>query len=209
MDHSFGLTFFGALFAIMNPLVNLPLFLALTNSYTAAEQRKTALAVTAYSALMCVIISLVGPQILTFFGITVNDFRVAGGLVLAGIALSMLHGGGSTAHEGAKQENMQAPGESIAFYPMTFPMVVGPGTITTLIVFVHEADTFENKIIFAGVVASILVMLGVVLYFSAFIGSRMSATLRVIMSRLMGMILLAIAVSMMVAGIKVLFPGLA
>lgn len=88
-------------------------------------------------------------------------------------------------------------------------MVVGPGTITTLVVFLREATTPEDKLIYAGVVGSILLMLAVVLYFAAAIGQRLSGTLRVIMSRLMGMILLAIAISMLVAGLKALMPGLA
>lgn len=209
MDQGFGLTFFGALFAIMNPLVNLPLFLSLTDGAAPEERRRTGMAVAFYSAVMCLAIALVGPEILRFFGITVDDFRVAGGLVLAGIALGMLNGGGNAAHEGAPGEKVRQPRENVAFYPLTFPMVVGPGTITTLIIFLREATTAQDKMIYAAVVASILVMLGIVLYFAAAIGARLSATLRVIMSRLMGMILLAIAVSMLVAGLKALFPGLA
>lgn len=209
MESSFGVTFFGALFAIMNPLVNLPLFLSLTAGYDPAEQRRAGMAVTFYSTIMCAVIALVGPQLLEFFGVTVDDFRVAGGLVLAGIAFTMLNGGGNAAHEGGSAEKVQQPHESIAFYPMTFPMVVGPGTITALIVFLREATTDEARLVYAGVVLSVLLMQGVVLYFASAIGARLSATLRVIMSRLMGMILLAIAVGMLVAGLRALFPGLA
>jgi multiple antibiotic resistance protein len=209
MIPDFAVTFFGALFAIMNPLVNLPLFLSLTAGYTPDEQRRAGLAVVFYSTIMCAAVALVGPQILAFFGITVDDFRVAGGLVLAGIAFSMLNGGGNAAHEGGSGEKVGQPRENIAFYPLTFPMVVGPGTITTLVVFLREATTPEDKMIYAGVVGSILLMLAVVLYFAAAIGQRLSATLRVIMSRLMGMILLAIAISMLVAGLRALMPGLA
>lgn len=208
MDHSFAITFFGALFAIMNPLVNLPLFLALTRGYTPAEQRRAGLSVTFYSAVMCAVVALTGPQMLRFFGITVDDFRVAGGLVLAGIAFGMLNGGGNAAHEGAPGEGVHSPRESVAFYPLTFPMVVGPGTITTLIVFLREATTPADRIAYVAVVAAILAMLGLVLYFAAAIGGRLSATLRVIMSRLMGMILLAIAIGMLVTGLRTLLPGL-
>mgnify|MGYP000964137962 CR=1 FL=1 len=209
MDASFGLTFFGALFAIMNPLVNLPFFLSLTSGYSAAEQRRAALRITAYAAAMCAAIALAGPEILTFFGITVDDFRVAGGLVLAGIALSMLNGAGNPAHEGGPRESVAASRKDIAFYPMTFPMIVGPGAITTLIVFLRDAEGPAEHAVYAAVVAAMLAMIGVALRFASAIGSRLSDTLRVIMTRLMGMILLAIAISMLVAGVKALLPGLA
>lgn len=210
MNASFGVVFFGALFAIMNPLVTLPIFLSLTASQSPADQRRTAFAVTLYSAVMCAVVALAGRGILSFFGIGVDDFRVAGGLVLAGIALSLLSGGGNPAHEGSRAEAVHAQSvESVAFYPLTFPMVVGPGTIATLLVFAQEARSAADRAVYAAVVAAMLVLLGVVLFFAPVIGAHLSATLRVIMSRLMGMILLAIAVSMMMAGIKSLLPGLA
>ena len=210
MDPAFGVRFFGALFAIMNPLMVLPLFLALTSGFTPAEQRRTALAVTAFSTIMCAAIALAGQQILGFFGIGVDDFRLAGGFVLGGIALGMLSGAGNPAHEGSPTEAAHTGDlDAIAFYPLTFPMIVGPGTITTLLVFVQQARTPSDYATFAGVVVAMLLLLGTVLYFASAIGSRLSQTLRVIMSRLMGMILLAIAVSMLVAGLKALLPGLA
>ncbi|MCB1498651.1 MAG: NAAT family transporter [Bauldia sp.] len=209
MAQGFGVAFFGALFAIMNPLLNLSVFLSLTSTYSPAEQRRAAISVTLYSTIMCAVVAVVGPQILTFFGISVDDFRVAGGIVLAGIALNMLYSGGSSVHQGSPGENVQDPRDDIAFYPMTFPMIVGPGTITTLVVFIHQTKTVTDMLVYAGIVAAILAILGVVLYFSAAIGSRLSATLRVIVSRLMGMILLAIGVSMIAAGLKALLPGFA
>ena len=209
MESAFGIKFLGALFAIMNPLVSLPIFLSLTQDFTLAEQRRTALQVTLYAAAMCAIIAVAGMQILAFFGISVNDFRVAGGLVLAGIALTMLNGGGNPAHEGSSTEQAQQRNVSdIAFYPMTFPMVVGPGTITTLVVFLQETKTAADYAIYAAVVAAVLAALLVVLYFASTIGTHLSRTLRVIMQRLMGMILLAIAVGMLATGAKALLPGL-
>lgn len=210
MHASFGFTFFGALFAIMNPLVTLPLFLSLTASQSPADQRRTALAVTLYAAVMCAVVALAGQMILDFFGIGVDDFRVAGGLVLAGIALNMLSGAGNPAHEGSRAEAAHAQSvSSVAFYPLTFPMVVGPGTITTVLVFAQQASTPTQNVAYALVVTAMLALLGLVLWFAPVIGMHLSATLRVIMSRLMGMILLAISVAMMAAGIRALFPGLA
>lgn len=96
----------------------------------------------------------------------------------------------------------------LAFYPITFPMIVGPGTIATLIIYAGHAKDFEGLMEIGGVVAVILVMLFVVLFFASFFGKVLTDTMRVIMTRLMGMILLAISVEMIVAGTKAVFPGL-
>jgi multiple antibiotic resistance protein len=210
MDPSFGVKFFGALFAIMNPLVTLPIFLSLTRGLTPQEQRAMAVKVALYAAVMCAVIALAGMQILGFFDISVDDFRVAGGVVLAGISLSMLNGGGNPSHEGSDEEKAhQTKVDDIAFYPMTFPMIVGPGTITTLVVFLQQAHGAADHIAFALIVAAMLALLFVVLYFASAIGAHLSATLRVIMQRLMGMILLAISVEMVLDGLTALLPGLA
>ena len=165
----------GAFFAIMNPFVNLPLFLSLTQDQDAATQRRTAVRTTISSAVMCAVVLLLGATILRFFGIGVDDFRIAGGIVLLIISLSMLNGSGSSA----------------------------------IIVIQSQARGLGGHAAVAAALAVILVTLGIVLYFSASIGARLSMTMRTNMTRLMGMILASIAVQMIVVGIQHLFPGLA
>ena len=201
---------FGALFAIMNPFVNLPIFLALTAGFTVAQQRTLALKVTLFSAVMCGVILIAGQQIIGFFGITIDQFRIAGGIVLSHIAWSMLNGNDITSHHGTdkEQDHMQDL-SSLAFYPVTFPIIVGPGTIATLIIYAGHTTSLSGMFGLGGVVGAILALLFVVLFFASFFGKILSDTMRVIMTRLMGMILLAIAVEMIVAGVVAVFPGLA
>jgi multiple antibiotic resistance protein len=214
VDIAFAAKFLGALFAIMNPFINLPFFLAMTSGRTVADQRHLALQIATYTAVMCTVISLAGSLILSFFGISVNAFRVAGGLVLLLIALSMLNGHPITSHERGDHEKSDDSGQSaeddsIAFYPMTFPLIVGPGTIATLIIYISQANSAATYTAFGVVVAALIITLLVVFYFAASIGKLLSARMRVIITRLMGMILAAIAVGMVVDGLKVLLPGLA
>lgn len=213
MDFAFATKFLGALFAIMNPFINLPIFLAMTADKSVAEQRSMARVILLYTAVMCIIISLGGRYILGFFGITIDSFRVAGGLVLLGIALSMLNGQPITSHERGEQEKQAddsaSPDNSIAFYPMTFPMIVGPGTIATLIVYASQAHQIEHYLSFGVVLLAVLLALFVVLFFAATIGKLLSSKIRVVMTRLMGMILAAIAVEMVFDGAKAMLPGLA
>ena len=210
MDQLFAIKFFGALFAIMNPLTNLPIFLSLTSGIDPAEQRRVARQVVLNAAVLCVVVVLLGQQILDLFGIDINSFRTAGGIVLAGIGWNMLNGEQSTSHSGTPDERLQqAQVQNIAFYPMAFPILVGPGTMSALLVFLHQADSPRHYIGYALVVVVVLVLLAVVLRYASNIGRHLSETLRVIMTRIMGMILLAIAVQMTVEGLTALFPGLA
>ncbi|WP_340692532.1 MarC family protein [Hyphomonas sp.] len=210
MDWEFATKFLGALFAIMNPFLNLPIFLALTNDKTVVQQRAMAIRVAIYSAIMCIAISLAGASIIAFFGVTVDAFRVAGGLVLLGIAFSMLHGRAITSHErGDHEKDDDEAQDEIAFYPMTFPMIVGPGTLVTLIIYAAQATDPSRYIAFAAVLAAVLVVLLGVLYFASSIGKLLSMKMRVVVTRLMGMLLAAISIEMVFQGAKVMLPGLA
>lgn len=204
----FTISMFGALFAVMNPFVNLPFFLSLTQNVSAAERRSLAIQVVIGCIVVCTITSVGGAAILGFFGITTDAFRIAGTLVLGQIGFVMLNGSESAAHHGTEGEK---PGQSvgnIAFYPMTFPMLVGPGTITALIVNSHTAATNGHYLAFTLVIATVIAILAVVLIFSSTLGAMLTQTMRVIMTRIMGMIPIAISVEMFVAGLKALLPGL-
>ncbi|MCV6824341.1 MULTISPECIES: MarC family protein [Halocynthiibacter] len=210
MDHSELIKAFGAFFAIMNPFVNLPIFMALTSDLSVAQQRTLAVKITLFSAIMCGVILVMGQQIIGFFGINVDQFRIAGGAVLAHIAWTMLNGGNIASHHGTGEEKQQQTDLSgLAFYPTTFPIIVGPGTIATLIIYAGNTTDRIELLTLAGVVGVILLMLFIVLYFASFFGKALTSTMRVIMTRLMGMILLAIAVEMIVDGLKAVLPGLA
>ncbi|MFV0299994.1 MAG: MarC family protein [Paracoccus sp. (in: a-proteobacteria)] len=213
MDQAFFITTLGGAFAIMNPFVVLPLFLAVTHGMEPGPQRRAGLRVAGFSAVLCAVVAVSGAAVLKFFGISVDDFRVAGGLVLMSIAMSMLSGSGSPAHEApAKAQAMavqEPPRADVSFYPLAFPMVVGPGTITAIIVFMGQAGTMADKIAVAAAFGLVLAVLALVLFFAATIGRHMSQTLRVIMTRLMGMIVAAIGIQMIGAGLKAILPGLA
>lgn len=210
MDTGFAITFFGALFAIMNPITNLPVFLSVTDGAPVATQRQIALKTALYSLVLGAGFAVAGTQLLNLFGISVDDFRVAGGLVVLLIALNMLNGNESSSHHGTGAEKGSYPApDTVAFYPLTFPIIVGPGTITTLIIFAHRAKTLPDKVAFSVVFAGLVGLLGLTFFFAPVLARHLSGTARVIMSRLMGMILAAIAIGMITDGLKTLLPGLA
>lgn len=99
--------------------------------------------------------------------------------------------------------------ETVAFYPLAFPILVGPGTITTLILYAHHVTGPKNAIAFAAVFLAVVFLLLATFWNASALAGRLSENARVIMSRFMGMILSAIAISMIADGLKALLPGLA
>lgn len=97
----------------------------------------------------------------------------------------------------------------MAFYPLAFPMIVGPGTIATTIVYTGQAKGFAEFATLGAIILAVIAMLFVVLYFASYFGRALSETMRTVMTRIMGMILLAIAVEMTTTGLRAVFPGLA
>lgn len=210
MDLTLATGFFGALFAIMNPITNLPVFLSVTEGLDLGDQRKVAVKTAVYCLVLGGLFAILGNQILGLFGISVNDLRVAGGLVVLLFGLNMLNGGETSAHHGTDSEKQAYPApETVAFYPLTFPILVGPGTITTVILFAHHVGNVADAMLYAGVFLGVTLLLLITFWNAAALGRRLSDNARVIMSRLMGMILSAIAVGMIADGLKALLPGLA
>ncbi|TMV09518.1 MarC family protein [Ruegeria sediminis] len=210
METSFVIGFFGALFAIMNPVTNLPVFLSVTDGASPADQRKIAVKTAIYCLVLGGAFAAIGAQVLKLFGISIDDLRVAGGMVILIFALNMLNGSESSSHHGSEGEKSAYPApETVAFYPLAFPILVGPGTITTLIVYSHHVNDAAHLVAYVGVFLFVVALLTVTFWNAAALGRRLSETARVIMSRFMGMILAAIAISMITDGLKSLLPGLA
>ncbi|BDG70429.1 UPF0056 inner membrane protein [Roseomonas fluvialis] len=204
VDDAFALKFLGALIAIMNPLGGLPLFLALTAGLGAQAQRGIALQVVLCIAAIGAVAAMAGTPILAFFGIGIHDLQVAGGLMVLKIAFDMLAG---TPGDAPASPDGAAGG--VAFYPLAFPMLMGPGAITTMIIFAgraqHRGADWAACVVAFG---AALLCVAVVLLLGARFGALLSDTARVIMTRVMGLILAAIAVQMVVDGLRALLPGL-
>ena len=209
IDFPFAVKVFAALFAIMNPIANIPVFLSLTEGASDTSRRKIAITVMIGVTVGCIVSAVAGGAILHVFGLTVNDFRLAGGLMVLLIALSMLNGSASTQHAPTQSEgDALAQTESVAIYPLTIPLLVGPGTIATLIVLGQSAfDTGREAPLALGILV-FLVVLAVALLSAPFIGHYLSPRIIAITQRLMGMILAAIAMGMMVTSLQAFFPGL-
>ncbi|RQZ10519.1 MarC family protein [Burkholderia sp. Bp9031] len=206
LDFSFSIKVFAALFAIMNPIANIPVFLSLTEGAADTVRRKVALTAAIGVTIGCIVSAVAGGAILRAFGLTIDDFRLAGGLLVLLIALSMLHGAPSRQHSPGDDEGADpAAADSIAIYPLTIPLLVGPGTIATMIVLGHTAFSSGQTLAFALGLVAFLVLLSAALFAAPFIGRYLSPRVTAVTQRLMGMILAAIAMQMIVASLKAAF----
>ena len=194
----------------MNPVANIPVFLSFTEGASDAERRKVASIASFGVAIGCIVSAVAGGAILRAFGLTVDDFRLAGGLLVLLIAISMLNGASSTQHSPTKAEHADiAEIENAAIYPLTIPLLVGPGTIATMIVFGQSALAHGQELSLAIGLLAFLVLLTAALFAAPMIGHYLSPRVTAITKRLMGMILAAIAVQMMITSLQVFFPGAA
>ncbi|WP_404822691.1 MarC family protein [Burkholderia anthina] len=206
VDLTFSVKVFAALFAIMNPIANVPVFLSLTEGATDGARRKVALTAALGVTIGCIVSAIAGGAILHAFGLTIDDFRLAGGLLVLLIALSMLHGAPSRQHSPGDGEGADPAGaDGIAIYPLTIPLLVGPGTIATMIVLGHTAFASGQELAFALGLVAFLLLLSAALLAAPFIGHYLSPRVTAVTQRLMGMILAAIAMQMIVASLKAAF----
>lgn len=210
MDQALFLKTFAALFAIMSPIANLPVFLALTSDRGPAFERKVAFTLLISLTIGSVVIGLTGDIILKIFGISLDAFRLAGGFLILLIALDLIRGQKTETHHGSEteKEHMQAQ-DNPAIYPLTVPVLLGPGSISTMIIFRGQVSSFEQEVAYVAAVAAAIAVLVATFFAAPFLSRFLGQTANSVMSRLMGMILAAIAMEMMTGSLKVLLPGLA
>lgn len=200
--------FLVALLAIVNPLGIIPIYISLTGEYSDAERKRIArlVVIAVVSILLCA--AFFGQLILDFFGISISSFRVGGGIMLLLMAISMLQTSQTTIRQNRNIAE-QAGGESIAMVPLAMPLLAGPGAISTVIIYAYKGTGVEHY----GLVAVDIIILGILLAvmfrFLPKISRHLSSVSLNISTRIMGLILAAIAVEFIANGLKGLFPVLA
>lgn len=196
---------FTALLAILNPLGAIPMFLTLTGSSSLEERKKTARTIGLSVGTVLAVTAVIGEAMLSFFGISVASFQVGGSILLLLMAIGMMSGKGKVVGEGEPVADL----ESIAVVPLSVPLLAGPGSISTVIIYANLSPSWEHRgmIILSVFVASLITWL--ILRAANRLGSLVGALGLSIASRLMGLLLAAIAVEFFTRGIVKLLPGLA
>jgi multiple antibiotic resistance protein len=207
-DWSEHIKFLVGIFAILNPLGTIPIYLSLMADRRPDEMRRTALKAAVAVAVILTLAVWVGGALLSFFGIGIPAFRIGGGLLVLLIAVAMFGAKTSPAqHTDAEQAEAEAK-DDIAVVPLAIPLLAGPGAISLTIVDAHQAGSFSNKILFCLGIIGVSVIVWMVLRLAEPIGKRLGTGGLNIATRVMGLILAAMAVQFMADGMLELFPGL-
>jgi multiple antibiotic resistance protein len=200
-----------ALLAIVNPIGVIPFFIHFTQGFT-REQRQHTVRVAAFSAFVVIAVSaLAGLKIIEFFGISLASFQVGGGLLLLTSALQMLNAQPAESRKDdlAEGSDKADAGASIAIVPLTIPLLTGPATISTMVIYADKTRHWWQLAVLVGY--GVVIGLSVWLAFS--LSGRIARVLGKtginVMTRLMGLILAALAVEVMSEGLVKLFPVLA
>ena len=200
---------FIALIALVNPLGVLPMFISLTQDFTPAQKQR-AIRTAAFTVVAVIsTCALLGEQIIKFFGISTASLQVAGGLLILLMSLSMLNAQPSGAKTTAEERDETEHKDTIGVVPLGIPLLTGPGAMSTVIVLAgksHHASDYV-ALIGSGVVIAALVWL--TLQMAQPIARFMGRTGINIATRIMGLLVAAVAVEFIVEGLKTMLPALA
>lgn len=196
-----------ALLSIVNPLGAIPIFLSITKDFSEGEIKKIASSCSLAVVITIIISLVIGQKILQFFGISIASFRVGGGFLLFTMSLSMISAKSHNSKMNKDEVEEYDPSE-IGIVPLAIPLLAGPGAISTSII---KAEALNTTTAWIGIVLITIfvgLLIKIVLSFSRPIGDKLGTLGLNVMTRVMGLILMALAIEFVTLGIKQLFPVL-
>ena len=205
-----------AFLVLINPFSALSIYLDLTQNHSTKEKRRIARTAALAVFIVIVVFALGGGILLKVLGISVGSFQVGGGILVLLIAISLMNGNDNPAkpkidphseeHQSAQQARRNE--KAIAVVPIAIPITIGPGGISTVIIYSSAAKNYSDivLIIISGFLVSLICYF--ILVVAGRISKRLGTTGLTILNRIMGMMLAAISVEIIVAGLKSIFPQL-
>ena len=208
LEYTEYLKIFIALLAVVDPLGAMPIIAAMTARDNTVEFNALARTVVLSVTVVLMAALYVGQQVLFFFGISISAFRVSGGILLMIMSLSMLQGKISETVRNREEKIEEESREAIAVVPLSIPLLAGPGAISTVILYAQRGSGMEHYLLVSLAIISVTAILWAVLRATPWLLAHMSKTGINVVIRLMGLILLALAVEFIAGGLKGLFPVL-
>jgi multiple antibiotic resistance protein len=198
----FSLVAFTSMFVLVDPIAAVPTFLAMTGGSSRVQRRHMAVRAAWTCFIVLLTFSIAGPLIFSLFGITLAAFRIAGGLILGLIGLDMLQAKRSPTKETPGDTEEGAEKEDVGIIPLGIPMLAGPGSISSVMVLMSQNRDWPHEVV---VICAIAVVAGASFLILA-AADRVSSYLREtgirILTRMMGLLLLAIAVQFVLNGLR-------
>ncbi|MBI3811623.1 MAG: MarC family protein [Nitrospirae bacterium] len=203
----FFTTAFVSLFAIVDVIGNTPMFLSITPHNTHAERVQMAQKAAVAVFVILTVFAFLGNRIFQFFGITIDAFRIAGGLILLKIGLDMVEAKNLRTRHTPEEDQEGLAREDVAIIPLAMPMLSGPGAISTVIVLTTQATSAGMMGALAAAIAANAVLVYLILRSSTQIVALFKEIGMRILTRTLGIILASIATQFILTGIRHYFAG--
>ena len=197
-----------ALFAIVNPIGSVPIFISATDGWDRKAKLRTANVVAMTVFMVLLTSALFGSGILEFFSITIPSFQVGGGILILLIAINMLHAKQSHSKQTPEEAQTMEERDVIAIVPLSIPLLAGPGAIGSMIIAAQQSKTFFGHVSLVIPILVVAILIWLTLQLSSYIADKLGTIGINIVTRLMGLILAAMAVEFIAHGIIGLFPVL-
>lgn len=193
-------TVFLGFFAMLNPIGNTPVFLAMVGNADNKTIKRVAFKAVLVAFIIIMVFSLFGHLIFRVFGITLPAFQIAGGIIVFFIGYDLLQGKTAKAHRSMKNVSLESY-EDMAISPLGIPLLSGPGTISTAMNFVGEGKSLLYALLIILIFAVVCSITYMMFIMSKKIADKLNPSLITVISKIMGLILAVIAVQMLINGI--------
>jgi len=200
--YTFALLVFTSFFTLINPLGTMPIFMTMTATLSKQRRKQTAKKATIIAFLTIVAFAFSGHILFDFFGISVNSFRIVGGVIFFTMGWDMLQARLGHIKHTDDEEQIDAYVDDVSVTPLAIPMICGPGAITNAIILMQDAHKYPQKITLIAVIALVLFITYLILIGASKITDKLGVTGNKVMMRLMGLIVMVIAVEFFFSGLK-------
>lgn len=201
LDPNFLITAFVALFVVIDPIGLAPLFVALTAGMSPQKRRRIAVRATLTAIGILLVFSIFGESILTFIGISMPAFRIAGGILLFLTALDMLFERRQKRREDQADDDENHEDDPSVF-PLAIPLIAGPGAIATVILLVGQTEGTAGYFAVMGVLAAVLALVFLMFLSASALERLLGKTGITVVTRLLGMLLAALSVQFVLDGLR-------
>lgn len=203
---SFALVAFTSFITIINPLGTMPVFMTMTSELSNDQRRKTAQKAVIVAFFTMIAFAISGEILFNFFGISINALRVVGGIIFFTMGQDMLQA--KLTKVKVTESEVKSYVDDISITPLAIPMICGPGAITNSIILWDDANSIVMKAVLIGIMAVILLITFLVLWGSGKIMIWLGDTGNKVMMRLMGLIVMVIAVEFFFSGLTPIIRGI-
>lgn len=209
MDAATFVAILVSIFAIVNPVGTIPTFLALTASYSPRERRHVITKAVLVGCGVLLLFGLLGERIFEVFSITIPAFRIAGGILIFKVAFDMLQGERPKSDSNDQEITDALERESIGITPLGVPLLTGPGAITTVMILVASNPAPADRLLIYAACIAVFAISFVLLFLGQRLFGFMGRSGLMVFTRIMGLILAALAVQFVVNGVTQALPALA